>query len=344
MITYEDIREIHLELTTLCNAKCPQCPRNFNGFTFNDGYPETYMTLDQAKHIFNPTFLKQLTQFTINGNYGDMVMNPDSVDIVEYLRETNSDVEIIISTNGGARNKEFWQRLAKANTKVYFDLDGIDEVHSLYRQNTRYQTVIKNALTYIGAGGYAIWKCIKFKHNVHQIEEMRQLSVDFGFKTFELIEHGRDTGPVFNDNKELTHILGDYNGTTDFETMFVDERSESRTIDNTAWRFDPTVDDIQLGCDTLQNNRIYIAANGDVAPCCYTGFFPNTYGKKTYMEPLNAQLTELMSEYNALEHDIETCIKWFNGFTDLWKKKSYKDGRLLVCDENCGSTNCSQKQ
>ena len=92
--------------------------------------------------------------------------------------------------------KEFWQRLAKANTQVCFDLDGIDEVHSLYRQNTIYQTVIKNALIYIGAGGHAIWKCIKFKHNIHQIEEMRQLAVDFGFKSFELIEFRTNKNPI----------------------------------------------------------------------------------------------------------------------------------------------------
>jgi MoaA/NifB/PqqE/SkfB family radical SAM enzyme len=336
MISYEDIQQIHLELTTLCNAKCPQCPRNFNGFTFNDGYPETYMTLDQAKHIFNPAFLKQLTQFTINGNYGDMVMNPDTVGIVEYFREINPDVEIIISTNGGARNKEFWQRLAKANTQVCFDLDGIDEVHSLYRQNTIYQTVIKNALIYIGAGGHAIWKCIKFKHNIHQIEEMRQLAVDFGFKSFELIDHGRDTGPVFNDKKELTHVLGDYTGTTDFETMFNDQRSESRTVDNTAWKFDPAVDDIEITCDTLTNNRIYVAANGEVSPCCFTGLYPETFGKNSYVEPLNTQLNTLISKNNALDYDIQTCIEWFKDFKRLWEVKDYKTGRLLVCDEYCG--------
>jgi len=336
MISYNEIKEIHLELATECNAACPQCPRNFNGYTHNGGYPETYMTLKQAKHIFNPEFLKQLREIVVNGNFGDIMMNPDTPEIVEYFREHNESLRIIISTNAGARPKEFWQRLAKAQCKVLFCLDGLEDTHHLYRQNTRYQTVIKNALTFIGAGGNAVWKCIKFKHNEHQIEEMRQLSVDFGFKSFDLIDHGRDTGPVFNDNKELTHILGNYNGPTDFHTMFVDQRSESRTIDNTEWQFDPEVEDIKITCDTVINNRIYVAATGEISPCCFTGFYPETFGKNSYTEPLNAQLKELISKNNALEHDIETCIKWFNGFTDLWKKKSYKDGRLLVCDEFCG--------
>lgn len=336
MISYEDIRSIHLELATACNAQCPLCPRNFYGYSHNNGYPETFMTLDQTKTIFKPDFIKQLDELIINGNYGDIMMNPHGADIVDYFREHNESVTIEISTNGGARNKEFWQQLAKANTQVHFDLDGIDEVHSLYRQNTIYQIVIKNALTYIDAGGHATWKCIKFKHNAHQIEEMRQLAVDFGFKSFELHDHGRDTGPVFNDKKELTHVLGDYTDSIDFETVFNNHRSVSRTFENLEWKFDPTVDDIEITCETLTNNRIYVAANGEVSPCCFTGFYPKTFGKNSYLEPLNAQLAALISKNNALDYDIKTCIEWFQDFKRLWEVKDYKTGRLLVCDEVCG--------
>jgi len=336
MINYKDIKEVHLEVSTLCNASCPQCPRNFNGYPHNDGYPETYMTLDQAKTIFKPAFLQQLREIVINGNFGDIVMNPDGPDIVEYFREQNADLRIVVSTNGGARPAEFWQRLAKSGAIVLFCIDGIEETHSIYRQNTLWRTVIKNSQFFIGAGGHAVWKTIKFKHNEHQIEEMRQLCRDLGFKSFSMIEHGRDTGPVFNQQKELTHVLGDYTGPTDWQTVFIDQRSEERTVENTAARLDPENNEIELTCDTVENKRIYISATGDVSPCCYTGFYPATFGKGSYMQALNSQLTPLINSNNALENEIETCINWFKAVEDSWKQSTYKEGRLLVCDEICG--------
>jgi hypothetical protein len=71
------------------------------------------MTLSQAKQIFQPEFLKQLNGININGNFGDAVMNQDTVAIVEYFRSHNSDLHISISTNAGARDREYWQALAR---------------------------------------------------------------------------------------------------------------------------------------------------------------------------------------------------------------------------------------
>lgn len=337
MIEYNNIKELHLELATLCNAACPQCPRNFNGYPHNDGYPETAMTLEQAKTMFKPDFVKQLRAILINGNFGDIVMCPEGADIVEYFKECNPALAITISTNGGARETDFWVRLAKAGTEITFCIDGVESTHSLYRQNTLWKTVIKNAQIFIGAGGHAIWKTIKFKHNEHEIEEMKQLRVDLGFKGFELITVGRDTGPVFNKNKELTHVLGDYTGPTDWQTLFIDQRSEERTVENTAPRFNLDETEVDLSdCDTLVHDRIYVAANGEVAPCCFTGFYPATFGKYSYMQAVNSQLIPLIENNNALEHPLEETVQWFKKIEEKWKIDTYSNGRLLVCDEFCG--------
>ena len=66
MLTYKDIRHVHLELSTFCNARCPLCSRNYRGYPYNDGYPEVNMTLDQAKTIFSKAFLSQIKTIKIN--------------------------------------------------------------------------------------------------------------------------------------------------------------------------------------------------------------------------------------------------------------------------------------
>jgi MoaA/NifB/PqqE/SkfB family radical SAM enzyme len=336
MIAYKDIRGVHLEISTLCNANCPWCPRNFWGYEFNGGYPELYLTLDNAKKIFHPNFVKQLDIIRINGNYGDIVMNPDAIGIVEYLRNHNKNMDINISSNAGARNVEWWKQFAKLNCKIYFALDGLADTHSLYRQNTVWATVIKNAKAFIDNGGQAVWQLIKFKHNEHQIEECRRLSKQMGFIEFKLIDGdgGRDTAPVFDKDKNLTHVLGNYTGETDFDKLFASKTQDEVLLEDVIPGKVPSE---SLTCETITTKTIYIAANGDVSPCCYMGFYPQTYGKGSYHQAANGQLLPLIFENNAIKHSIEHCIQWFSTVEKRWQEKTYEKGRLLICDDNCGS-------
>jgi sulfatase maturation enzyme AslB (radical SAM superfamily) len=111
-------------------------------------------------------------------------MNPEGPDIVEYFFSVNPNLKITISTNGGARDQKFWSRLAQTPAIIQFCIDGLADTHHLYRQNTSYKTVIKNANTVIRNGGHAVWKMIQFDHNQHQIEQCRELSKQLGFKNF----------------------------------------------------------------------------------------------------------------------------------------------------------------
>jgi MoaA/NifB/PqqE/SkfB family radical SAM enzyme len=333
MIDYNSIRDVHLEISSLCNASCPWCPRNFWGYPFNGGYPEVNLTLDNAKQIFSPSFLKQLLSIRINGNFGDIVMNPEGPDIVKFFRHHNPDLKISISTNGGAQPPKFWQTLAECGVEVYFAIDGLKDTHHLYRQNTMWETVIKNAKIFIAAGGTAVWKMIKFKHNLHQINDCRELSKELGFSRFELIDQGRNSAPVFDKNGKLTHILGDYTGETEFKILFYKKKNDEVLLEDVETRRIPK---LNITCETKKLKSIYIAANGDVSPCCYTGFYPKTYGKGQYYQAVNAQLKPLIVKNNALKYPLNECIEWFESVEKSWKFDSYKEGRLIICDDNCG--------
>ena len=60
MYRYEDIREVHLEVTQKCQAACPMCDRNMNGGKDNPHITNAEITLQKAKKIFKPDFIKQL--------------------------------------------------------------------------------------------------------------------------------------------------------------------------------------------------------------------------------------------------------------------------------------------
>jgi MoaA/NifB/PqqE/SkfB family radical SAM enzyme len=335
----KSIVQLHLEISSRCNAACPQCPRNFYGYPFNDGYIEKDLSLAEAKKIFSVEFVQQLKQLLINGNFGDIVMNTESLDILKYFREHNKNLYIIITTNGGARDKSFWQGLAQLDCELWFCLDGIDNhTHALYRQNTVYNVVLKNAQTFMSAGGRAVWKMIKFDHNQHQIETARQLSQQLGFERFDLIDHQRDVGPVYNNNGELVHVMKpakwqDMNLPTEFSEALKFRQNTVVETDSIEFESKP-----KIHCKVSNNKTksLYVSSTGHVYPCCWLGMAPETYGHGCFVEGANKQLRPLISENNALEYSLEHCIQWFEKVKESWTKKSVKDGNLIHCNINCG--------
>lgn len=331
MISLENIRHLHIEFSSLCNARCPLCPRNLFGYPYNRGYEETSLSLELIKKSFSPSFIEKLHMILINGNFGDFTANLESIDIIKYFKESNPNLTVQISTNGSARNKEFWAELGKlSNTNIEFCLDGLEDTHHLYRQDTDFNKIIENAKTYMAAGGYAIWKMIKFEHNQHQITEAEQRSKDYGFHKFQLEDHGRNSGPVFDRKGNLVHVMGDWTGQTE-----INEIIEFHGDSTKKYGYPPYDPNRKLRCFTKRNNSIYIAADGRVYPCCYMGFNPLTYNKGWHGF-VNGQIKPLVYNNSLHETTLEETIKWFSKVESSWAKTSVEDGRLIQCDIACG--------
>jgi MoaA/NifB/PqqE/SkfB family radical SAM enzyme len=327
------VKHVHLEISSRCNASCPQCPRNFYGYPYNDGYLEHDMTLAEAQTIFSAEFIQQLREIYINGNFGDAVMNPETVSIVEYFRQCSPALTITISTNGGARDQKFWQSLAKAQATVIFCIDGLEDTHSLYRQNTLYSTVMRNAQIFIEAGGRAVWKMIKFDHNAHQIDQARDLSAQLGFQEFRLIDDGRNQGPVYDQHGNLVHVLGEP-AVTEFKILFDRRKTDEVLLEDIVGGRTPR----PITCDVQRTKSVYISSTGDVYPCCFLGFNPKNYGHGNYHQAANAQFRHLIQKNNALENPLETCLQWFSSIENSWKIPTFEQGRLIICNDVCGQT------
>ena len=60
MYNYNDIKEVHLEITQKCQAACPMCDRNENGGKDNRHIINAELSLADCKRIFEPEFIAQL--------------------------------------------------------------------------------------------------------------------------------------------------------------------------------------------------------------------------------------------------------------------------------------------
>lgn len=328
MLKLSEIRQIQIEVTTRCNARCPMCMRNYRGMDYNGGYPETELSLAQLQHILKPTVLEQLTRGVwFNGNLGDFGLAKDAQEIVHWLADQN--VPVYINTNGSMRTPEWWASLARPGVRIGFALDGLEDTHALYRQDTDWNRVIENARAFINAGGHAIWRFIPFDHNRHQEFECRNMSKELGFARFENIDEGRDRGPVFSRTGEYTHHLGEPFGSNvpDARAMLKSHVTwfNPRTISS-----DKDIKSLNIVCQHKRQEEIYITADGQVFPCCFLGFYP-----KTMAHPGNIQVLPLIHENNALEYDLEHCLEWFNKVEESWAKESIAAGRLFGCVNSC---------
>jgi MoaA/NifB/PqqE/SkfB family radical SAM enzyme len=316
MFEIGEIRHIHLELSSLCNARCPKCPRNFHGYPYNFGYSETNLSLAQLQTFLPVAVIGQLDEVLINGNYGDFVMNPESIEIIAWLRSINPGMKIHISTNGGARDKKFWQQLAQLNLEISFCIDGLEDTHHIYRQDTTYQQVIKNAKIYIDAGGQAVWNMTEFEHNRHQFEEARKRSEKLNFFSFNIRPSTRNTGPIYNRQGQkifkLSNIDLDLPDTVD--DIFLEKKhrqNKSSTHVATASK--------NITCEAKNNKSIYISSEGIVKPCCYLA--------------LDKTVKQIYSGVKELDHfqSIEKSVSLFKNIEKTFDSQQ----QLVACQWFC---------
>ena len=328
MLKLSEIRRVHVELTTRCNARCPMCMRNYRGMDYNSGYPDTELTLTQFQHIIDPV-IHQLTHANFNGNLGDFASAQDALEIVEYLVAHN--IIININTNGSLRNNDWWRRLARPGVTIGFALDGLADTHALYRQDTDWNRIIAHAQAFITAGGRAVWRFVPFDHNKHQENQCQQLAKDMGFVKFENIYDGRDSGPVFSRTGEYSHSIGTDSGPADHVPQIKDlVQSHITWFDQRTVQSHKDVPDLKLRCQHKIKQEIYITADGSVYPCCYLGFYPDTMH-----HPGNSQTKQLVRENNALEYELAHCLDWFDSVEQTWARDSIADGRLYQCVNSC---------
>ena len=325
MLKLSEIRSVHIELTTKCNARCPMCMRNYRGFDYNSGYPDTELTLEDIQHILTPDILKTIDHVNFNGNLGDFASAREALEIVEYLVSHN--IAVNINTNGSLRTKTWWQKLASPKVTIGFALDGLADTHARYRQDTDWHRIIQNAQAYIAAGGRAIWRFVPFEHNRHQEAECRALAREMGFVSFENIYDGRDAGPVYTRAGEFSHWLGPAGDVPPIKDML---QSHITWFDSKTVKIKKDTTELNLRCRHKVAREIYLAADGTVYPCCYLGFYPLSMN-----HPGNNELALMVTENNALHYPLAHCLEWFESIEQAWSKSSIAKGRPYQCVSTC---------
>ena len=276
----EDIKWLHVELSSKCNAWCPACSRNKNGFGLIDGLVEEDLSLIKLEMVLKQ--LPNLIAVQLCGNYGDPVASAKIIPAINIVKQYASKIQI--HTNGSLRNTVWWKKLATLlkdiEHDVWFGLDGLDGVHEIYRQGTSYTKIINNAQAFINNGGYATWQFIPYGHNEHQLKDCIRLSQKLKFKQFKLVK-------LFRDKKLVKH----YQTGDSFELLPPTEFQHIIRMPSVNTQVP------ESNCMHLAQPSIYISASGKLSHCCY----------KKSPEHLFDTLDELL--YNSANLQDKICLK-----------------------------------
>lgn len=292
MYNLNSIRVVHLEVTSNCQARCPMCPRRIQGGPINPYIKIEDITLEKFKSWFDIDFLKQLNKLFMCGNLGDPIIAKDTLEIFEYIRSINENIDLSMHTNGSARDVNWWESLAELNVSVIFGIDGLEDTHSLYRISTDWNKIIENSRAFIAAGGNASWHMLVFKHNEHQVDKCKRLSEIYGFKKFTTKHTSRfkdDYLQVLDDDNNVLYQLEPTEKSLEIKNSLTSSMiSEGNTI----------------FCKAKKHQEIYVAASGNVSPCCWLDL-------------------EWMSDTNLNKIDYENKIGYFANLNHITLKEIF---------------------
>ena len=290
-----EVKRLHLEITTYCNASCPLCVHDSSGQT----HPLIHLSLKNIEKILTNSVTSSTEHIQLCGSHGDPIMHKDIVDVINLIKFHKPKAEIEISTNGAMRNMSFWRTLANLlspNDHVIFGIDGLSDTHHIYRVGTDFNKVIENAQTFIQAKGTAWWQFIPFKHNQHQIINAFKLSQKYQFAKF-FVKYERAA----------------YGGLLEKPTLDISSHRElliDRPKDDIKPHF---VNSGQFfnNCIHLTQQSIYVKADGSVTPCCFMSDFRNAsiVYPEVSQETIDQNINRLMDSWNDYNSAFPECKK-----------------------------------
>lgn len=297
MFNLDNIKVLHVEPTTVCNASCPQCHREDPRFYVHDR-DKCEIELEQIKQLFEKKFIEQLEKMFMCGNFGEPAAARDTLEIYKYFRSYNNNITLGMNTNGSVRNTHWWKSLAETFNQpfdyVVFSIDGLEDTNPVYRKNTSWNKILENAQSFISNGGSAHWDMLVYEHNEHQVDACERLARELGFTWF----RAKVSKRFYESPVEFLNPPKGYH------------------LPNVT-----TTKNGPISCHALNEKSVYLAANGRLLPCCWFG--AETFTLDLEAEHLLSDWNLLVNSWNQTPHRIcnNTCTPDPDGtsFSKQWK-------------------------
>ena len=317
MIYSQNPKMLQLELSSMCNAMCLGCQR-VDDTTYNTVHPsipkKEMIAVETLEKLVNSDAMNTVNKIEFCGTIDEPLMHPHFMDIIDLLYNTNPSYEIIIHTNASLRTIKFWEELAIKlakfrKHKVLFGIDGLTDTHAIYRQQTDFELIIRNAHKFIQAGGNAQWQYIIFPWNKHQVETARDMSKRLGFAEFK----------TRNDRSGVSE-----------EGLNEIQKIQQNNVRRKLGQDVSIYNGYEIECMNKEDDMYHVSYDSRLWPCCYFGNV-QYMGENLYKD-FKKRIFDIYGEdFNLLtKHSVEEILS-----SDLYKNDLVESWNNSI---GCGKT------
>ncbi len=179
-------RSIRLEVSTVCQLKCPSCPNASGEIAGHLG--SGFLKLADFKDIIDRNPWVSHIELS---NWGEIFLNRELIPMMQYAYGKN----VALSAGNGVNLNNVTEEVLESLVKYKFrsvtcSIDGTtDETYSVYRVNGNLSRVLSNIrtineykLSYRSSYPTLKWLLVAFGHNEHEIGSARRMAVDLNME------------------------------------------------------------------------------------------------------------------------------------------------------------------
>ena len=287
---------LDFEPTTSCNLGCPECPSGLKKFS-------------RPKGMLDPIFFNQIIS-QVKGEVfylmfyfqGEPYLNKNFLEMVNLAKKFK--MYVATSTNAHFITEDIANRTVLSGLdRMIISIDGIGQAsYEKYRVFGDYSKVISGtkkmveAKRKLGKGPHLIWQFIVFKHNEHQIEDVKKLGKELGVNEVRI-----KSAQIYNPEDKKDWIPENLNYS----------------------RYPIKEDQIRNSCWRVWHTSV-ITWDGRVLPCCYDKDAQNQYGKisssSSWLDIIkSSKAVHFRSELKKNRKSKEICRNCGEGLK-VWRK------------------------
>jgi radical SAM protein with 4Fe4S-binding SPASM domain len=170
-----------IDPTNFCTLKCPFCPTGQG----RNSRAKTMFSLDNFKKIID-----ELGPYLIHidfCNWGEPLLNSQIYEMIKIAKQYHIDTKIDSNLNQFSE-EDAERMIAVGLDKIIVSIDGITpETYSKYRVGGDFNKVMNNLKLLLKkkrqlnrSNPYISWQFLVFRHNEHEIEEIKRMGNDLG--------------------------------------------------------------------------------------------------------------------------------------------------------------------
>jgi len=321
----------HIEVSSICTLKCPRCTRT--------EIPETLLNrsldLKFFKEQIGQTHIKQIRKISFCGDDGDPIYAKEFLEIVQWLKQVNPKIQLLIITNGSYKKADWWHRLAmllNEHDEVHWSLDGWDqESNSKYRVNCNWTSIMLGIITFrvYNKITYTVVATIAFRFNENNLQDINNIAKENGFDCWQLTKStkfGSKYPDAYGDNDLLEptnqDLVADGHRFERVQTCISSKSRPGKDLKQLFWERAKTLQTSQEypALCYIGNKGVFLKSTGEFYPCCWTAL----------RYPHNGKWNELaQTKFNLYNSTLDDILD------DDWWQGEFKQFDNLECKTKC---------